>query len=167
MKPIVSRPGEGEVFTFERDSLARYIDSVTDTEGAFEAFEREIPPYTIGADPHAHAATVESLYVLEGRATILCSEHWREYEAGSLIVVPRNTPHGFVNDTAARVRLLISFVPGVGHEAFFAELARLKRGPAETYAQDLAQVRKRFDTQSVAGLGYVFRAQRTAGGHDG
>ncbi|GAB0117956.1 cupin domain-containing protein [Acidisoma sp. 7E03] len=163
MKPIISKPGEGPVFTFEPASLVRFKVTYEETGGTFEVFERELPPQTLGADAHLHATTTESLYVIEGRATILCGESWAEYDAGTMIVVPPHTPHGFLNDSDAAVRLLISFVPALGHETFFAELARLKRGPTESFARDLAAVRQRFDTQSVTGCDYVFRARRAPG----
>jgi hypothetical protein len=60
VNPIVSFPGEGETFHLEAGSLARFKVFSRETEEAFEAFEvfeREVPPHTIGADPHLHRNT--------------------------------------------------------------------------------------------------------------
>ena len=150
MEPLISLSGEGEVFHMEPGSLVRFKIFSKDTGGLIEMYEREVPPRTIGADPHLHRTTTEVFYVVEGTPTILCGEVSRAYAPGSIVVVPPGTVHAYSNRTEAPIKVLISFTPGLGHEEFFRGLSRLKHGPAETYQRDLDQLRLRFDSISVA-----------------
>jgi len=145
----ISPPGDGLVYHFEPGSLVRFKVLTEATGGAFEMYEREVPPHTIGADPHLHGSTVETFYVVEGHVTILAGESRAVYGPGSVVVVPRNTVHGFWNETGEPIKLLISFVPGLHHHKFFEGLAELKAGPPEAYAGGLAALRRRFDSQSI------------------
>ncbi len=120
-----------------------------DTGHAFEMYEREVPPHTIGADPHYHEETEETFYVVSGTVTILVGEARKTYAAGSIVVVPRRIVHGYWNETAERIKLLITFCPGLEHERFFQGLSRLKNGPPDRYAGDLAKLREEFGSVSV------------------
>ena len=154
MDPIVSSFGEGEVFNFEPGSLARFKVFSRDSDGAFELFEREVPPYTIAADPHLHRTTIETFYVVEGTASILIGDSEQEFGPGSVVSVPKNLVHAFSNRSSAPLKVLASYTPGLGHEEYFKELARLKHGPKETYQSGLDDLRKRFDAESVHIPGY-------------
>jgi quercetin dioxygenase-like cupin family protein len=149
MKPIVSETGEGLLIPLEPESLVRFKILARDTDHAFEMYEREVPPHTIGADPHYHEGTVETFYVVSGTATILVGETRKAYAAGSIVVVPRRVVHGYWNESPDRIKLLITFCPGLDHEGFFQGLSRLKNGPPDRYADDLAELRKRFGSVSV------------------
>ena len=45
---------------------------------------------------HTHPY-VEVAFTIEGTATITVGEEKREVQAGSIVVIPANTPHRFVN----------------------------------------------------------------------
>jgi quercetin dioxygenase-like cupin family protein len=150
LTPLISLGGEGEVFQMEPGSLVRFKIFSKDTGGLIEMYEREVPPQTIGADPHLHRTTTEVFYVVAGNPTILCGETSRSYAPGSIVVVPPNTVHAYANDTKLPIKVLISFSPGLGHEEFFRGLSRLKHGPKETYQRDLDELRLRFDSISVS-----------------
>ena len=68
-----------------------------------------ISAYIVSAPPgkgpplHAHPY-VETIFMVEGRATLTIGNETREVEAGAIAVVPANTPHRFVNsgDTILR-----------------------------------------------------------------
>jgi mannose-6-phosphate isomerase-like protein (cupin superfamily) len=49
-----------------------------------------------GPPLHTHPY-VEIAFTLEGTATITVGEETREVKAGSIVVIPANTPHCFVN----------------------------------------------------------------------
>jgi quercetin dioxygenase-like cupin family protein len=149
MKPIISESGEGILIPLEHGSLVRFKILARDTDHAFEMYEREVPPHTIGADPHYHEATDETFYVVSGTATIQVGEKRRPFAAGSIVVVPRQTVHGYWNETAEPIKLLITFCPGLDHERFFQGLSRLKAGPPDRYVDDLAALRKEFGSVSV------------------
>jgi len=89
------------------------------------------------------------LYVVAGSATILVGEERKAYRASAAVVVPRMTVHGYWNDSDEPIKLLITFCPALDHDQFFKGLAELKRGPRETYAENLANLRRRFGSVSV------------------
>jgi mannose-6-phosphate isomerase-like protein (cupin superfamily) len=153
MQPQISDVGDGEVIEMEPGSLVRFKIFSRDTDGLIELYERELPPYTIGADPHLHLTTTETFYVVEGCPVILCGETERAYSPGAIVVVPPNTVHGYGNPTDQHVKVLISFTPALGHEEFFRGLSELKHGPAETYAARLAELRQRFGSVSISRQG--------------
>jgi quercetin dioxygenase-like cupin family protein len=74
-----------------------------ETEGA------PISAYIVNAGPgqgpplHTHPY-VEVIFVLEGSATVTLGEEQREAKTGSIVVVPANTPHRFVNSGATALR---------------------------------------------------------------
>lgn len=150
MDPTFSEPGEGIQIPLEPGSFVRFKVLARDTNHAFEMYEREVPPQMIGADPHYHETTDETFYVVSGRPTILCGEIRMQFGPGSIVVVPRNTVHGYWNETDEPIKLLITFCPGLDHDEFFRGLSLLKKGPPERYADDLAALRQRFRSVSVS-----------------
>ncbi|MDP4026567.1 cupin domain-containing protein [Methylobacterium sp. NEAU 140] len=150
MEPVISHQGEGEVFELEPGSLVRFKVFSKDVDKVVEVYERELPPRTIGADPHLHATTIETFYVVSGTVDILCGQLKDRYNAGSIVVVPHNTVHAYDNSDDIPAKLLIFFCPGLGHEEFFRELAKLKRGPKDSYQHELDALRRHFDSTSVA-----------------
>jgi quercetin dioxygenase-like cupin family protein len=46
--------------------------------------------------PHRHLHSEETIYIIAGKGTLFLDDGQRDLEAGDLVVVPRNTPHGFV-----------------------------------------------------------------------
>ena len=142
-------PGVGVEYPMEPGSWVRFKVLGKETDGAFEAYEREVPPHTLGADPHYHRTTEEFFYVIAGSPTILAGKERKVYGAGSAVVIPRMTVHGYWNESDEPIKLLITFCPALDHDQFFRALSELKRGPKETYAQNLAELRLRFDSVSV------------------
>src|SRR6266404_8846585 len=67
-----------------------------------EQHRAPICAYIVNANPgqgpplHTHPY-VEIAFTLEGRATITVGDETREVEGGSIVVIPPNTPHRFVN----------------------------------------------------------------------
>ena len=147
---IVERlPGVGIEYEMEPGSLTRFKVLGKETGGAFEVYERELPAHTIGADPHYHRSTEEFFYIITGSATILMDKEWKVYPAGSAVVVPRMTVHGYSNESDERIKLLVAFCPAHDFEQYFQVLSELKHGPKETYAENLAALRARFDAATV------------------
>ncbi|MBN9415316.1 hypothetical protein ABS71_04110 [bacterium SCN 62-11] len=149
MTPAISEPGEGLLFPLEPGSLVRFKVLGEDTNHAMEMYEREVPPHCVGADPHLHHTTVETFYVVEGHPTIQVGEVRRAFGPGSTLVVPMGTTHGFWNETEQPVKVLITFSPSLGHHEFFRGLSKLKAGPPEEYVEKLAELRRRFDSESL------------------
>ncbi|HZR78349.1 MAG TPA: cupin domain-containing protein [Chthoniobacterales bacterium] len=68
-----------------------------------------ISAYIVNAPPgkgpplHVHPY-VETIFTIEGRATLTIGDEVREVRAGDIAVVPANTPHKFVNSGDAILR---------------------------------------------------------------
>jgi quercetin dioxygenase-like cupin family protein len=149
MEILERLPGVGIEYEMEPGSLTRFKVLGKETGGAFEVYERELPAHTIGADPHYHRSTEEFFYIVAGSATILMDRERKVYPAGSTIVVPRMTVHGYWNESDERIKLLVAFCPAHDFDEYFRVLSELKHGPKETYAENLAALRARFDAASV------------------
>ena len=67
-----------------------------------EKQDAPISAYIVNAPPgkgpplHTHPY-VETIFTIEGRATLTVGDETREVTAGDIAVVPANTPHRFVN----------------------------------------------------------------------
>jgi quercetin dioxygenase-like cupin family protein len=137
------------LFGMEQSSLVRFKILGSETDNLLEMYEREVPPHTIGADPHLHLTTVETFYVVEGFPTILVGDDRRQHGPGSVVVVPMNVAHGYWNETDQPIKVVIAFTPALGHHEFFRGLSQLKAGPKEEYQEKLAALRLRFDSVSL------------------
>lgn len=93
-----------------------------------------------GPPLHVHAGQDECFYFLEGSYLLhVDGKEWR-VDAGDVAVVPRGTPHAFVNIGTTPGRLLFTLTPALEGEQFFLELAEvLKEGPP-----DPARLNRRF-----------------------
>ena len=87
--------------------------------------------------------------MVEGTACILIGDSEQEFTSGAIVMVPKNTVHAFSNRSDLPLKLLVSYTPGIRHEEYFRELARLKHGPTETYQKDLDALRLLFDSESI------------------
>ena len=66
------------------------------------AYIANAPP---GKGPPLHTHPyVETIFMIEGRATVTIGNETREVTAGDIAVVPPNTPHGFVNSGDSLLR---------------------------------------------------------------
>jgi mannose-6-phosphate isomerase-like protein (cupin superfamily) len=74
-----------------------------------EQHDAPICAYIVNAPPgkgprlHTHPY-VEVIFMLEGHAILTIGDETREVDAGSLAVVPANTPHRFVNSGETTLR---------------------------------------------------------------
>lgn len=63
--------------------------------------------------------------------------------AGSLVLVPRGTPHTFWNEDQSPARLLVIFSPA-GYERFFAEAEQISEEPGTpAYYEEVDRIRSR------------------------
>ncbi len=145
----VSRPGEGLVYPFEPESLVRYKLIGEQTFGQIEAYEREVPANCIGADPHVHYCNVETFYVVDGHATIQIGENRVSYAPGSVVVAPLTAINGFANESDKPMKLFIFFTPSRNHHLYFQGLADLKHGDPAHYAAGIAELRRRFESDTA------------------
>ena len=114
--PIAHEPGAGEGADFGAVRFSIKADS-SHTNGAYSLVEASGGVF---ATPHIHHTREEAFYVVDGRITFLAGEQTVEGTAGSFVLVPRGTMHGFRSDGVAK--LVIIHSPG-GFERFFREVA--------------------------------------------
>lgn len=115
--PVVHEPGAGS--GMDLGAVKFMIKAGTDeTRGAYSFVEAS---GTVFATPHVHHDREEAFFVVEGNATFLVGERSVEASAGSFLLVPRETMHGF--RTKGEGRLIIIHSPA-GFERFFLESAR-------------------------------------------
>lgn len=101
---------------------------VKEEAGLFVA-EHPVPPgYFV--PPHRHEADDELLYVMEGRLTLIGEAGERAASAGTCARFAKGDLHGFRNDTAETVKLLVMAQPGVQAAEMFRHFDRAARkGP--------------------------------------
>lgn len=85
-------------------------------------YEIVLPPKTIGAKLHYHRFMDETFIVKEGMLSVEVGDTTQTAEAGTVVYVPRFTPHGFRNDSNAPVKVLLIFNPAEKREGFFKGL---------------------------------------------
>jgi uncharacterized cupin superfamily protein len=96
--------------------------------GVFLA-EHPIPPGHF-VPPHRHADDDEMLYVVEGELILIGEAGESRAAAGSCLQFDRGTLHGFRNDTAGTVKLLVIAQPGVQAAEMFRHFDRAaKKAP--------------------------------------
>lgn len=128
--PIVLRPGEGETTDLAIAEFSIKADSEA-TNGAYSFVEAS---GTIGATPHVHHGHEEAYYVVEGSVTFLLGDDSVTVEAGSFVLVPRETMHAFRSEGEAR--LLILHSPGGFEEYFRRAFPLLLKGELDTSTRD-------------------------------
>ena len=102
------------------------------TVAAFVA-DHPIPPgYFV--PPHRHDADDEMLFVVGGELTLIGEAGERKVPAGASATFMRGDLHGFRNDTADTVRLLVVATPGLQAAEMFRHFDRATREAGQPLA---------------------------------
>lgn len=117
----------GIAFTFKVTS-----EMSNDQLGVYEII---LSPSAIGAKPHYHRFMDETFVVTKGVLTIQVGDKEQQAGPGTVVYVPRFTPHGFRNDTEEEVKLILLFNPSQKRENFF-------RGLADTLSEEVIDPEK-------------------------
>jgi quercetin dioxygenase-like cupin family protein len=91
------------------------------TNGAVGVIEQVAPPGG-GTPLHIHSREDESLYVLEGRLTVLIDGKESVVGPGSYVFLPRGIAHAWCNERPEPARFIAVFTPG-GFESFYNDIA--------------------------------------------
>lgn len=92
---------------------------------AFVADQPLPPGYFV--PPHRHDADEEMLCVVEGELTLVGAVGERKLRAGGAVTFSRGELHGFRNDTAGTVRVMVVATPGVQAAEMFRHFDRAAR----------------------------------------
>lgn len=98
--------------------------SSASTNGAYTILELSLPPGG-GAPIHTHRREDEVFHILEGVCEIQCNGVIHQAEVGTVVVLPKNTPHAFRNPSDKPNRILITAIPG-GLDTYFEALAQIR-----------------------------------------
>jgi quercetin dioxygenase-like cupin family protein len=60
---------------------------------------------------HAHAGADKAYFVLEGEGQFSLGGSTHRLRAGEMLVAPAGAPHGVVNDSGARLLVLVAIAP--------------------------------------------------------
>ncbi len=104
-------PGEGRAYSLGRMRAVFKADH-GETGDRYAISEWWLEPRSPGPGAHLHEHHEDIVYVLEGTASILVGEEWRDLAKGSFLRIPANVMHDFENRSDAEVGLLNIFMPG-------------------------------------------------------
>lgn len=96
---------------------------------------------------HLHESSDELFYIIEGTLTIFINGEVKELQKGSILLIPKGTPHAQGNFTDKKVKVLITLSPA-GFEHFFVERAAIvnKHPPGtEEYGMKMRKLGETFD----------------------
>jgi uncharacterized cupin superfamily protein len=79
----------------------------------------EVCPKGSGAPPHIHVWSDETFYVIDGEITFLMNDEQKTVTAGSFVIIPRGTVHGFRVDSDS-ARILNQYTPASWETAVIA-----------------------------------------------
>jgi quercetin dioxygenase-like cupin family protein len=120
MIPMIVPPDRPRVLRAFGDEMHLHL-SGADTGDRFCMFTMVTPPGH-GPPPHVHQHEDEWFYPLEGDVEFLCDGKWTAAVPGSVVFMPRGTPHAFRNAGTTPSRILIHTTPA-GFENFFEQCA--------------------------------------------
>jgi quercetin dioxygenase-like cupin family protein len=107
VRPIISRPSDGERFARENRAVTIKIDlpQLSIHELEFDT------TFEVAQHTHEH---VDTMYVLEGDVEFLSGDDVVPAGPGTLITAPPGAPHGFRNPGPQTARVLILHAPDGG-----------------------------------------------------
>jgi mannose-6-phosphate isomerase-like protein (cupin superfamily) len=94
------------------------------TDGRLGLIEQVIPGGYPGPPLHLHPDFDEIFYVIDGTLAFRLGDQAHDAGPGTVVFVPRGTPHTFANTTSAPARSLVLCTPA-GFEQYFEALIDL------------------------------------------
>ncbi|MCY0095067.1 cupin domain-containing protein [Hoeflea ulvae] len=104
-------PGEGRAYSLGRMRAVFKADH-GESGDRYAISEWWLEPHCSGPGAHLHEANEEVFYVLEGTASFLVGDTWKDLPKGSFLRIPAGILHDFENRSDAPVGLLNMFMPG-------------------------------------------------------
>lgn len=117
-KATVIEPGTGESLSVLGSTMTFKLTTAS-TNNQLGLYEITLAPQISGAKLHYHRFMDETFVIIQGTLTIQLLDREEELAKGSIIHIPRFTPHGFYNGTDEEVKALMLFNPPQHREDFF------------------------------------------------
>jgi quercetin dioxygenase-like cupin family protein len=116
---VIVNPQNRERVTFLRTGF--------DTDGELLQMESRMEPGGFVGAEHIHPRQESRFLVLDGRPSFKVDGRAFTLEPGDTLVVPRDVPHKFWNDTEGEIRMIIEFRPALRTQEFFEVFFGLSR----------------------------------------
>ncbi|HVU57892.1 MAG TPA: cupin domain-containing protein [Puia sp.] len=123
-KAVVVLPEEGEHIAAPGGKIILKITSDL-TKDQLGLYEIRIMPGVTGAQLHYHRYMDETFIVTKGKMTIQLGGKEITAEQGSVVYIPRMTPHGFSNKSDEEAVVMLLFNPGQSREGFFRGMGEI------------------------------------------
>ena len=94
-----------------------------ETDGVLDLFEFTIPPLVHVPMPHIHRNYDETIFGLDGHMTWTLLDEATPITRGSVLFIPRGTPHFYENRHHTTARILCLQTPGITGPEYYQELA--------------------------------------------
>lgn len=143
---IVEHPVTGERITF--------LETSSETDGEYAAFELRVRPHGFVAAPHIHPHAEETFEIHSGTFTFVVDGHERRVGPGEGATVPAGAPHVWWNSGENEGVAIVEFRPALKTEEFFESFFGL--------AQD-GKVNPKTGLPNVLWLASIFRTYRDFG----
>ena len=124
-RPVIGRPEQANTHHVLGGSIAVRLDR-EQTGASLGLVEQSIPAGYPGPAMHVHPDFDETFYVISGEIALRIGDEASAAGPGTVVFVPRGTPHTFANPGPAPARMLVLLAPG-GFEAYFNALAEVLR----------------------------------------
>jgi len=146
-KATVIEPGTGESLSVMGSTMTFKLTTAS-TNNQLGLYEITLAPQVTGAKLHYHRFMDETFVVIQGTLTIQLLDGEEELAKGSIIHIPRFTPHGFYNGTDEEVKALMLFNPPQHREDFFRGMgAVLTEEPVD--ASKFVQLYHKYDSHPI------------------
>jgi len=121
---VIFKPGDGEILRMGGSKITLKVTSSISND-QLGVYEIALAPNTVGAQLHYHRFMDETFIVNEGTLTVKHGETEVEAEPGTIVYIPRFTPHAFANRSSAQAVITLIFNPAQKREGFFHGLQRI------------------------------------------
>jgi quercetin dioxygenase-like cupin family protein len=146
-RSVVFSPGEGKRIPIQGGAITFKVTSEISND-QLGIYEISLEAGVVGAQLHFHRFMDETFIVNDGVLTVNHGESKVEAKAGSVVYVPRFTPHGFANNSKQPVTLTLIFNPAQQREGFFFGLQRILNAE-KIDAQEYLALYNRYDSFPV------------------
>jgi quercetin dioxygenase-like cupin family protein len=146
-RALVFEPGQGEVLSIKGGSITLKVTSER-SKDQLGVYEIRLEPGTVGARLHYHRYLDETFIVTEGMLAVTHGQTKINAKAGSVIYVPRFTPHAFANESDQPTTVMLIFNPAQSREGFFYGLQQILSAP-QFNAADFVALNHKYDSFPV------------------